>query len=139
MKLRYLSILGTGLLLSAGVAFPSFADEATVIERWYKALLIADRAGLSDLLSADARINLTDLGVVQTRQEFIASMDEWQAAAKGATIRHRLEKSEDGVSTVIVCYDFPSNDLLTQETFAVTGERITASSQATIAENCDAF
>ncbi|MHA6685794.1 nuclear transport factor 2 family protein [Mesorhizobium sp. A556] len=139
MKLRCLSIVSTTLLLSMGVAFPSFADEAAVIERWYKALLIADRAGLSDLLSADARIKLTDLGVEQDRQEFIASMDEWQASAKGATIRHRLEKSEDGVSTVIVCYDFPNNDLLTQETFAVTGGRITASSQAIVAENCDAF
>jgi hypothetical protein len=66
-------------------------------------------------------------------------MDEWQASAKGATIRHRREKSEDRVATVIVCYDFPNNDLLTQETFAVTGERITASSQAIVAENCDAF
>ncbi|MHA6642880.1 nuclear transport factor 2 family protein [Mesorhizobium sp. A623] len=139
MKLRCLSIVSTTLLLSLGVAFPSFADEAAVIERWYKALLIADRAGLSDLLSADARIKLTDLNIEQDKQEFIASMDEWQASAKGATIRHRLEKSEDGVSTVIVCYEFPNNDLLTQETFAVTGERITASSQAIVAENCDAF
>jgi hypothetical protein len=139
MKLRCLSISSAALLLSSAVAFPSFADEAAVIDRWYKALLVADRAGLSNLLSADARIKLTDLGIEQDRQEFIASMDEWQASAKGATIRHRLEKSEDGVATVIVCYDFPNNDLLTQETFAVTGERITASSQAIVAENCDAF
>lgn len=139
MKLRCLSRSSVALLLSVGVVFPSFADEAAVIDRWYKALLFADRATLSDLLSPDARINLTDLGVEQDKQEFIASMDEWQASAKGATIRRRLEKSEDGVSTVIVCYDFPNNDLLTQETFAVTGEHITASSQAIVAENCDAF
>jgi hypothetical protein len=29
--------------------------------------------------------------------------------------------------------------MLMQETFAVTGNRITASSQAAIAENCDGF
>jgi hypothetical protein len=118
---------------------PAIADDGSVIGRWYIALLSADRAGLSDLLSDDARIDLTDLGVVQSKQEFLASMDEWEAAAKGATIRHRIEKSEGGVSTVIVCYDFPNNDLLMQETFALVGDRIAASSQATIAENCDSF
>jgi hypothetical protein len=66
-------------------------------------------------------------------------MDEWEASVKGAAIRHRIEKSEDGVSTVFACYDFPGNDLLMQETFTIAGERITASSQATIAENCDSF
>ncbi len=115
------------------------ADDGALIDRWYSALLVADRTELSELLADDVRIKLDDLGVVQSKQEFIASIDEWKGAVAGAAIRHRVEKSEAGVTTVIACYDFPNNDMLMQETFAVTDNRITASSQAAIAENCDGF
>ena len=118
---------------------PARADDGAIIDRWYSALLVADRTELSDLLADDVRIKLDDLGVVQSKQDFIASIDEWKGAVAGAAIRHRIEKSEAGVTTVIACYDFPNNDMLMQETFAVTGNRITASSQAAIAENCDGF
>lgn len=138
MMLRCLSVLFAALVWAAA-AMPAFADDGAVIDRWYTALLAADRAGLADLLSDDARIDLADLGVEQGKQEFLDSMDEWEASVKGAAIRHRIEKSEGGVSTVFACYDFPGNDLLMQETFTIAGERITASSQATIAENCDSF
>ena len=118
---------------------PVRADDGALIDRWYSALLVADRTELSELLADDVRIKLDDLGVVQSKQEFIASIDEWKGAVAGAAIRHRIEKSEAGVTTVIACYDFPNNDMLMQETFAVTGNRITASSQAALAENCDGF
>jgi len=115
------------------------ADDGAIISRWYSALLVADRTELADLLADDVRIKLDDLGVVQSKQEFIASLDEWKGAVAGAAIRHRIQKSEGGVTTVIACYDFPDNDMLMQETFAVTDNRITASSQAAIAENCEAY
>jgi hypothetical protein len=115
------------------------ADEGAIIGRWYAALLAADRTELSGLLADDVRIKLDDLGVVQTKQEFIAAIDEWQGAVAGAAIRHRIEKAEGGVTTVTACYDFPNNDMLMQETFAITDNRITASSQAAIAETCDAY
>jgi hypothetical protein len=115
------------------------ADDSAIISRWYSALLVADRTELSDLLADDVRIKLDDLGVVQNKQEFIAAIDEWQGAVAGAEIRHRIEKTEGGVTTVIACYDFPNNDMLMQETFAVTDNRIVASSQAAIAENCDGY
>ena len=115
------------------------ADDGAIISRWYSALLVADRTELADLLADDVRIKLDDLGIVQSKQEFIASLDEWKGAVAGAAIRHRIEKSEGGVTTVIACYDFPDNDMLMQETFAVTDNRITASSQAAIAENCEGY
>ncbi|WP_214476260.1 nuclear transport factor 2 family protein [Mesorhizobium sp. dw_380] len=114
------------------------ADDGAIISRWYSALLVADRTELADLLADDVRIKLDDLGITQGKQEFIASLDEWGAVA-GAAIRHRIEKSEGGVTTVIACYDFPDNDMLVQETFAVANNRITASSQAAIAENCEGY
>ncbi|AGB43651.1 hypothetical protein Mesau_01176 [Mesorhizobium australicum WSM2073] len=115
------------------------ADDHAIISRWYSALLVADRTELADLLADDVRIKLDDLGVVQSKQEFIASLDEWKGAVAGAAIRHRIEKTEGGVTTVIACYDFPDNDMLMQETFAVSDNRITASSQAAIAENCEGY
>ena len=115
------------------------ADDGAIISRWYSALLVADRTELADLLADDVRIKLDDLGIVQSKQEFIASLDEWKGAVAGAAIRHRIEKSEGGVTTVIACYDFPDNDMLMQETFAVADNRITASSQAAIAENCEGY
>ncbi|RVD70489.1 nuclear transport factor 2 family protein, partial [Mesorhizobium sp. M4A.F.Ca.ET.029.04.2.1] len=36
-------------------------------------------------------------------------------------------------------YDFPNNDMLMHETFSVAGNRITASTQAAIAESCEAY
>ena len=133
---RGIAFAMTALLLSLT---PARADDGALIERWYSALLVADRTELSDLLADNVQIKLNDLGVVQNKQEFIASIDEWKGAVAGAAIRHRIEKSEAGVTTVIACYDFPNNDMLMQETFAVTGNRITASSQAALAENCDGF
>jgi hypothetical protein len=130
-------VFAAAALLIAIVA--ARADDGAIISRWYSALLVADRTELADLLADDVRIKLEDLGVVQSKQEFIAALDEWKGAVAGAAIRHRIEKSEGGVTTVIACYDFPDNDMLMQETFAVTDNRITASSQAAIAENCEAY
>ncbi|WP_192249670.1 DUF4440 domain-containing protein [Mesorhizobium silamurunense] len=115
------------------------ADDSAVIERWYSALLAADRTELSALLADDARMTLEDLGIVQNKQEFIDSIDQWQDAVAGAAIRHRIEKSENGETTVLACYDFPENDTLMRETFTVVGGRITASTQTAIAQDCSAY
>ena len=115
------------------------ADDGAIIDRWYSALLVADRTELSDLLADDVRMKLDDIGVVQTKEDFIASIDEWQGAVAGAAIRHRIEKSEKGETTVLACYDFPSNDTLMRETFTVAGGRITASTQTAVAQDCSGY
>lgn len=132
---KALLALTAALLLVAGGA----RADNQVIERWYAALLTADRDTLAELLSDDARISLDDLDVIQDKQEFLDSMDEWENAVAGASIRHRVEKQDEGVTTVMVCYDFPDNRMLMQETFAVSDGRITASSQAEVADNCDGY
>ncbi|TIP55510.1 MAG: nuclear transport factor 2 family protein [Mesorhizobium sp.] len=134
--MRSIALAAAALLFSV---ISARADDGALIGRWYAALLVADRTELSDLFADDVRIKLDDLGVVQTKQEFIASIDDWEGAVAGAEIRHRIEKTEGGVTTVIACYDFPNNDVLMQETFAIADNRITASSQAAIAENCDSY
>jgi len=128
----------TAALLMSTIVRAS-ADDGAVIDRWYSALLVADRTELSELLADDVRMKLNDIGVIQTKQDFIASIDEWQGAVAGATIRHRIEKSENGETTVLACYDFPSNDMLMRETFTVAGGRITASTQTAVAQDCSAY
>ncbi|TPI52720.1 nuclear transport factor 2 family protein [Mesorhizobium sp. B3-1-7] len=125
-------------LLMSTIARAS-ADDGAIIDRWYSALLVADRTELSDLLADDVRMKLDDIGVVQTKRDFIASIDEWQGAVAGAAIRHRVERSENGETTVLACYDFPSNDTLVRETFTVAGGRIVASTQTAVAQDCSAY
>ncbi|WP_246679303.1 nuclear transport factor 2 family protein [Mesorhizobium sp. B2-6-2] len=115
------------------------ADDGAIIDRWYSALLAADRTELSELLADGVRMKLNDIGVGQTKQDFIASIDEWQGAVAGAAIRHRIEKSENGETTVLACYDFPGNDMLMRETFAIAGGRIVASTQTAVAQDCSAY
>ncbi|TPI09246.1 nuclear transport factor 2 family protein [Mesorhizobium sp. B4-1-1] len=134
---RWKVFLAATLLMST-IARAS-ADDGAIIDRWYSALLVADRTELSDLLADEVRMKLDDIGVVQTKEDFIASIDEWQGAVAGAAIRHRVEKSEDGETTVLACYDFPSNDTLMRETFTVAGGRIVASTQTAVAQDCSAY
>jgi len=136
-RIRRPLLLGAALLASS--IGGARADDGAILDRWYSALLVADRTELSELLADDARVKLDDIGVVQGKQEFIASIDEWQGAVAGAAIRHRIEKSERGRTTVIACYDFPENDTLTRETFTVVGGRITASTQTAIGQDCSAY
>lgn len=127
------------LLLAATMLSPALADDKAVVDAWYAALLKADRGQLAQLLADDAVVKLDDLGLEQSRGDFIGSMDEWATAVEGAQIRHKLEKDEDGVATVIACYDFPDNDILMRETFRIAGDKITESTQVTVADNCDAY
>ncbi|TPN83788.1 nuclear transport factor 2 family protein [Mesorhizobium sp. CU2] len=126
------------VMLLCSIAAAS-ADDGAIIDRWYSALLVADRSELTELLADNARMKLDDIGVIQTKQDFIASIDEWQGAVAGAEIRHRIEKSENGQTTVLACYDFPSNDTLMRETFTVAAGRITASTQTAVAQDCSAY
>ena len=125
--------------LLVGLAYAPALAQQPVVDEWYVALAAADRAKLERLLADDAKIRLTDLGVEQTKAEFVASLDEWEAAIKGATIRHRIESSEGAVTTVIACYDFPANDVLLREMFHIEAGLIRENNQDAIAENCEAY
>jgi hypothetical protein len=140
------------LLLIACLALcgsPTYADNmaTALIDRWYNALGTANSAEFADLLADGANITLDDLEVIQSKSDFIASLDEWEDANKGTTIRHSIDtiiehtlKSGEGTMvSVVVCYKFPSNEMLTQEDFAVEGDKIISSEQKTIADSCATF
>ncbi|MCB1421510.1 MAG: nuclear transport factor 2 family protein [Nitratireductor sp.] len=115
-------------------------DLPAPVQTWYGALGAVDRSALEDVLADDARIDLRDLGIVQTRDEFLDSLDAWAEANKNAEILTRPGKATgNNAIAVEVCYRFPSNEVLFEETFELTGEKITRSVQQQLSENCEGF
>jgi methylphosphotriester-DNA--protein-cysteine methyltransferase len=107
-----------------------------IVDKWYAALEAADRAAFEEIIADDAVITLNDLETDQTKREFIGSMDEWQDAMRGASIRHKIETSTADVASVLVCYTFPDNETLGRETFRVENGKIRESVQTVIGDSC---
>ena len=129
------------LAMSLLPLMPAFGgeQEKALVERWYTALEKIDRAAFGDLLADNAKVTLGDLDIIQTKAEFIVSLDEWEDAMKGATLRHAVDSDEEGLITVSVCYKFSDNESLTREVFAFEGGKIVWSEQETIADTCESF
>ncbi|KQU73098.1 hypothetical protein ASC75_05405 [Aminobacter sp. DSM 101952] len=134
--MRPIRAMAAALALLATV---SAVAQESIVDRWYAALLKADGVALSAMLADNATIRLDDIGVTQTKQEFLASMGEWQVAVKGATIRHKIEAEMGDTVAVRTCYDFLNNDMTMRETFTTKDGVIVANTQMTIGENCDGF
>lgn len=117
----------------------SAADLPPVVARWYDALRAADRDVFEALLAPQAEISLKYLGIVQSRDEFIESLDAWEDVARSAEITTKAQSADASSAIVEVCYRFPSNERLNRETFALAGDTVTAMTQEEIAESCDGF
>ena len=111
---------------------PATADDAhnATIESWYSALGTADRAVFDEILADDAKVILEDIDAIQTKDEFLASLDEWKNAVRGAKVRHRIGGSEGDTTTVFVCYQFPGNTTYTREIFNFRSGKIIESAQS---------
>jgi hypothetical protein len=129
-------ILAAFLICSLpSVALAEGSAEA-VAEKWYAALETVDRTAFEALIADDALITLNDLETDQNKREFIESLDEWQDAMQGASIRHRFETATEDSASVLVCYKFPDNETLSRETFRVENGKIKESVQTTIGDSC---
>ncbi len=106
------------------------------VERWFVALGGVDRREFKNLIADNALINLKDLGVTQTKNEFIASLDEWAAATKEASVVYRYQAISDDNAVVQVCYRFKYNEMLSVEKFTFSNEKITSSVQEKMGNNC---
>ncbi len=106
------------------------------VERWFVALGGVDRREFRNLIADNALINLKDLGVTQTKNEFIASLDEWAAATKEASVVYRYQAISDDNAVVQVCYRFKYNETLSVEKFTFSNEKITSSVQEKMGNNC---
>jgi hypothetical protein len=120
---------------------PAFAGEhhSGLLSRWYDALAVVEREEIAALLAPEATIELKDIGVTQTRTEYLASLDEWSDAIEGGSIQHRIKSDSPDTVTVSVCYSFTSNKMMTTEDFVFAGKQIVSSVQETVATNCDGF
>ncbi|MBZ9656575.1 nuclear transport factor 2 family protein [Phyllobacterium lublinensis] len=120
---------------------PALADDApeALVDRWYAGLAKADRTTFDDLLADDAKVILEDIDAIQTKEEFLGSLDEWKNAVGSATIRHRISSVGNDTITVFVCYQFPANTTYTREIFSFRGGKIIESAQSSVGEACEGF
>ena len=106
------------------------------VERWFVALGGVNRSTFRNLIADNALINLKDLGIIQTKNEFIASLDEWAVATKEASLVYRYQAISDNNAVVQVCYRFKYNETLSVEKFTFSDEKITSSVQEKMGNNC---
>jgi hypothetical protein len=132
-------ILAALIFFSVSAASLAAENAEAIVEKWYAALESADRAAFEQIIADDAVITLSDLETDQNKREFMASLDEWQDAMQGASIRHRIETATPETASVLVCYKFPGNETLGRETFRVADGRIRESVQTTIGDSCAEF
>lgn len=137
-KLGALIIVAVLLAISTVTTISKNAIPVQVIA-WFEALQTHDKGKVSQLLSNDAVIELKDLGITQTKAEFVDSLDQWAELNKGATILTRFVSSTENTTEIEVCYRFANNEVLTRETYAITNLMISKSVQEEIGKSCPAF
>lgn len=135
----------TAFILAALLAAPGVARAQTqnsLLERWYTALFDINRAAIADLLADAAVIELTDLGVTQTKPEFIEALDEWEEITATANLAWQMDpdaNANETEATALVCYQFVDNELLMREAFSFENGKIIRSLQTTVGESCEEF
>ena len=134
-----LRILVVAAALLCGLTPSLAASSQEIITRWYSMLVAANADGLASLLSDAVVIDIQDVGIRQNKTQFLGTLGDWRIAIAGGGIRHKVEKTEGDITTVLACYDFAENDILMRETFRIEAGLISANTQARIAEDCNAY
>lgn len=119
------------------------------LNTWYAAvagLSAAPGDAIESVADADAQIVLEDIGITQTRAEFIESLDMVHDALDGGALAWRPDtqaSASDGATqsdiSALVCYRFADNESLTRETFTFEAGLIVSSVQVAVAEDCSQF
>ena len=131
------------------IASPSSANDSSskiaVVNSWFASLAPENSTTememkISNLLTEDATIVLKDLNIIQSKTEFIDSLDAWSSAIQSGYIAHKIqENNTQEIIKATVCYNFGANALMTREEFTLLNNQISKSVQNGIAENCDEF
>lgn len=132
------SALFAALLL---LPLPAIAQDTLPqpVEKWFAALRSVDRIAFGELMAKDAVIELRSLKFSQTREEFIAALDNWQELAGDTEITARPVSVGDGSTTVQVCYRRPSEAWTNLEVIRHRDGFVTGAVQERIAEDCAGF
>jgi hypothetical protein len=124
------------LVCGTAMASPAFAGDSNVVDRWYQALRSNDRAAFGELMTEDARIFLNQLGVVQSRDDFIESLDTWEEVSADVQIYVSLDRVDEERLIARVCYQFPENSYTNSEIFSFDDGKIFQQVQERIQEGC---
>jgi hypothetical protein len=130
------------LIFAAFLSVAPASAQNILLDRWYTALFDVNRVAIADLLADDVVISLEDLGVTQTKAEFIESLDEWEEVAKNANLAWQLEEGKEAgpnEASVLVCYQFPDNEMMIREVFGFQESKIISSVQTTVGDSCESF
>jgi hypothetical protein len=128
-------------LVVASAGHAARADEAAMLmERWYESLAAADGEALAAIMDENAEVVLNDIGIVQTKGEFLESMTEWGDAIDGGSISHKITGGSlvSGL-TLHVCYRFTSGEQLNSEVFSFNRGLVSRSEQTKTADDCSGF
>lgn len=120
---------------------PSVAQNS-LLDRWYTAMFDVNRVAIDDLLAEDAIIQLEDLGVSRTKAEYMDALDEWEDIVKTANFAWQVEEgapADETNATVLVCYQFPENELMIREAFTFRDGKILSSVQTNVSDSCEDF
>ena len=147
LKGGFVAALGASIALNAWFSYPAHAQETgaghPILGAWYKALEEANVEKLEELMAPEAvqpfQYEITDLGISQSRSEFIDSMAEWVGAIDGGTITYKITASQASTVTTLVCYQFPDSNFLAEELVELRDQKIIGIKQAGKSDNCEAF
>lgn len=120
------------LFLSSSQGF----GEETPVEAWYAALLDVNRETFDKIISDDARIILKELQVIQNKNEFIDSLDNWEEAAKDLSLSFHADRKGENEIVTQVCYQFESNAFTNLETFTIENGKIVLQVQEKLRDGC---
>jgi hypothetical protein len=139
--MRYFCALSAAVLFGAASHVPAWADEAAqTMEQWYSAVSAADAEALGAIMDDGAQVTLNDIGITQTKAEFLDSMNEWADAIAGGSISHKLMNGDMASGLVVrACYRFSSGEQLNNEAFTFDDGRILSSIQTKLADDCSGF
>ena len=137
---KFFALLVVGLLLAVStVTSVSQSKMPSEITAWFETLQADDAGALDKLLADDAVIELRDLGISQTKSEFIDSLDQWTQLNGDAKILKGAATTSGKQTSLNVCYRFASNEVMNRETFFIENGQITKSVQERISETCTDF
>ncbi|MBV1761105.1 nuclear transport factor 2 family protein [Hoeflea sp.] len=130
------------LALAVALSGSTAVAQTPLLERWYTAMFDVNRVAIADLLADDAVVTLEDLGISQTKAEYLEALDEWEDIVKTANFAWQVEEdatADDTRATVLVCYQFPDNELMIREAFTFRDGKIISSVQTTVSDSCEDF
>ncbi len=136
LTILFVFLQGSIALAQTSVAEPEMSPE---VQAWFVALTKVNHPRFKDVIAEDAKIELRDLGITQTRQEFLDSLEEWDDATKGAILLTQMISSKNGTDVLEVCYRFENNEQLNRETYKYANGKITSVVQELIGTKCTGF